>query len=381
MGRAQAPLLAVNFTPRVDHLMNLNTKQFMIRSYKILLLFLLPFLTATNSDGQQITDYASKIDSLIQAKYPRSFNGIIWITKRGKTKYLKTHGYSNIENKTPFTLKDNFRIQSNSKQIAAVLILKEVEKGKIDLHAPIRKYLPDFKQHWADTVTVHQLLNNSSGIVDFTKPLSFQPGTDYFYSNPGYGLLRPILENVTGKTFIEAANSLFKELKMMNSYCYEIDKLNTGLVPGYSVTKDSANLFNFKNLNYSIESWANFIPAGGMISNAMDLNTWDQKLHKGKILKSATYKLMMAYEITARHESFGNEKIGYGYGIRISDKTPVTYLGHSGKGLGFMSLKLYIPSKDIIIIVLQNYYDTDSKLHYYYESNIREIVINSGLAK
>jgi D-alanyl-D-alanine carboxypeptidase len=345
------------------------------------LLFLTLFFLNGNSSAQLKYDYSAKIDSLVNAKHPRSFNGIIWITKKGETKYLKTYGYSNFETKTSFTLKDNFRIQSMSKQITAVIVLREVEKGKIDLYVPIRKYLPDFKQTWADTVTVHHLLNNTSGIVDITKPLSFRPGTDYYYSNPGYGLLRPIIEKVTGKVFIEVANSLFKELKMHNSYCYELDKPTIGLINGYWVSKDSVSLFDFKNLNHTPETWANFIPAGGMISNAIDLNIWDQKLHHGKVLKPESYKLMTSYEITAQHDSFGNDKVGYGYGLRISDKTPVKYLGHSGKGIGFMSFKFYIPAKDVDVIVLQNHYDVDSKLHYYFESKIREIVVNSNLVK
>ena len=131
-------------------------------------------LVCSISYGQQKDDYSAKIDSLIAANYPRSFNGLIWITQKGKTKYLKTNGYANVGAKTPFRLNDRFRIQSNSKQITAVLVLKEVEKGKIDLHEPIRKYLPDFKQDWADTVTVHHLLNNTAGIVNINKPLSFK---------------------------------------------------------------------------------------------------------------------------------------------------------------------------------------------------------------
>ena len=62
-------------------------------------------------------------------------------------------------------------------------------------------------------------------------------------------------------------------------------------------------------------------------------------------------------------------------------KSPVKYLGHSGKGIGFILFKFYIPVKDIDVIVLQNHYDVDSKLHYYFESKIREIVINSSLVK
>lgn len=279
------------------------------------------------------------------------------------------------------TINDRFRIQSNSKQITAVIILREVEKGTIDLHIPIRKYLPNFKQSWADTVTVHHLLNNTSGIVDIDKPLLFRPGTDYYYSNPGYGLIRSIIEKVKGKTFVEVANNLFKELKMHNSYCYEIDKPNNGLVNGYSVSKDSIKKFDIKGLNFTVENWLNFVPGGGMISNAIDLNTWDKKLHNGKILKSESYRRMTSYEITAQHNSFGKEKIGYGYGIRVSDKTLVKYIGHSGKGIGFMSIKIYVPEKDVDVIVLQNHYDKDENLHYYFESKIREIVLNSSLVK
>jgi CubicO group peptidase (beta-lactamase class C family) len=352
----------------------------MKRSFKFLPFFLLALLHSINSSGQQKADYSSKIDSLLKAKNPRIFNGIIWITKKGKTKYLKTYGYSNFETKTPFTLKDNFRIQSNSKQITAVLILKEVEKGKIDLNIPIRKYLPGFKRTWADTVTVHHLLNNTSGIVDIDKPLSFRPGTDFYYSNPGYGLLRPIIEKVTGKTFIEVANSLFKELKMRNSYCYEIDKVNVGLVNGYRISKDSINIFNFNGLNYTIETWADFIPAGGLISNAIDLNIWDRKLHNGKILTQKAYQLMVKYNITSYHDAHGSEKIGYGYGVRINDQVP-NYTGHSGKGLGFVNIKLYFPGKDVDVIVLENVYHEDTSLHYYHENKIREIVMNSSLVK
>ena len=90
---------------------------------------------------------------------------------------------------------------------------------------------------------------------------------------------------------------------------------------------------------------------------------------------------MTTYTITAQHDALGNEKIGYGYGLRISDKTPVKYIGHGRKGLGFVSIKCYIPEKDIDVVVLENHYSVDSKLHYHFESKIREIVINSSLVK
>ncbi|MFN3664955.1 MAG: serine hydrolase domain-containing protein, partial [Sediminibacterium sp.] len=166
--------------------------------------------TGSAQKAGETADYIKSIDSLLKTSLPRPFNGVVLITKNGKQLYKKAVGYADFSKKTPLTLRDNFRIQSNSKQITAVLVLKEIEKGSIKLDQPIRQYLPDLKQSWADTVTVHQLLNMSAGLVHLEKPLSFKPGTGFHYSNPAYGLLGLLIEKTTGKTYIEAANSLFK---------------------------------------------------------------------------------------------------------------------------------------------------------------------------
>ncbi len=349
-------------------------------------LFIIHYNNNSSSNGSyrdsiQIDDYSVKIDSLLQTTSPRSFNGVILITQKGKIKYSKAYGYSNFEDKIPITTDDNFRIQSNSKQITAVLILKEVENGKIDLTSPIRKYLPEIKQKWADIVTVHQLLNMSSGIVDFDKPLIFKPGTDFKYSNLAYGLLGRILANVTGKKYTEIANSLFKEIKMNNSFCYQIARKDNNVINGYINSKGKFSLLEFKKLGMTTKSWNDFIPAGGIISNINDLNIWDTKLHNGKILKSQSYELMTTYNITGQHDAFGNKKIGYGYGIRIDDNESVKVIGHAGRGLGFTSIKFYIPKTDVNVIVLENVYNQDESIVYHFEKKIRELVMNSSLIK
>jgi len=332
------------------------------------------FLIGYNTYGQQKDDYSAKIDSLIQLANPRTFNGTILITKKGKIKYQKAFGYSNLEKKTPLTTQDNFIIMSNSKQITAVLILKEVEKGKIDLHSPVKKYLPDLVQTWADTVTVHQLLNFSAGIISLDKPLIFKPGTDFKYGNTTYVMLGKIIEKVTGRTYIEVANELFKELKMKNTFCFEQGKVQNR-VQGY---RNSNNYFTA--VETPIEH-NDAIPAAGVISNVVDLNIWDTKLHHGKILKSETYKLMTQYNITAQHNAFGKEKIGYGYGVRISDKMPIRYIGHTGGGSGFVSFKIYFPETNVGIVVLENQSNENIDLFYDFEIKIKEIVMNSSLVK
>ena len=341
---------------------------------KYLTLFFVIISLSFNSFGQGKDDYSARIDSLIKTTSPRSFSGVILITQKGKTKYKNAFGYSDFEKKTLLTTQDNFIIMSNSKQITAVLILKEVENGKINLQNPVRKYLPDLPQSWADTVTVHHLLNFSAGITDIDKPLLFKPGSDFRYGNTTYAMLGKIIEKVTGKKYIDVVNAFFQELKMRNTYCFEEGKTQNR-VQGY---RNNDNILKIEEI--PIENIDN-VPAAGIISNVTDLNRWDSLLHKGMILKPETYKLMTQYSITAQHNAFGKEKIGYGYGIRISDKTPIKYVGHTGGGSGFVSYKVYFPEKDLDIVVLENQSNENMDLFYTFEIKIRDIVTNSNLMK
>ncbi|MEX0313347.1 MAG: serine hydrolase domain-containing protein [Allomuricauda sp.] len=331
-------------------------------------------------------DYSAKIDSLINSTNPRFFNGVVLITKNGETKYLREHGFSDFENKIPISVKDKFRIMSNSKQITAVLILKEVEKGKINLEDPISEYLPELNQSWADTVTVHHLLNMSSGIVDIEKPLIFQPGKGYRYSNPGYGLLGRIIENVNGKTYIELANEMFTELGMSDTFCYDLDKQNRKLINGYWLKEGEVDLVEFDSIGFTKETWKDFIPAGGIVSTVYDLSIWDTKLHKGQILNSEYQQLMISPSNRGPHAAFDNDTIGYAYGLRIHDRHPVRHLGHGGRGFGFASIKFYVPEKDADVIVWENVYSRDPNFMagdvvYHFENEIRKIVLNSNLVK
>lgn len=353
-----------------------------IFNYSILLFSL--FLIACNHDNyndKKLDDFTESIDSLIQLNNPRIFNGVILITQNGKTKYSKAFGYANFKDKIPIRIDDHFRIQSNSKQVTAVLILKEVEKGNIELEQTIDKYLPDFKQSWADSVSIHQLLNMSSGIVNADKPLIFKPGTQYKYSNAAYGILGRILEKTTGENYVDLANKLFKTLELANTYCYEFDSDPKGLVNGYIKTKEGYALDDFYERGITPEGWLNFIPAGGIISNAKDLHIWDTQLHSGKIVKPKSYEQMINYNIKGQHAAFGTEEIGYGYGLRIDESKAVKIIGHAGKGLGFANIKFYIPEKDLQVIILENVYDEDPGIVYYFENKLLELIIASSLVE
>jgi D-alanyl-D-alanine carboxypeptidase len=332
------------------------------------ILSFLTLFTNCNSFGQQKEDYSSKIDSLVKTTSVRPFNGVILIAQKGKIKYSKAYGFANFENKTPLKIDDQFEIMSNSKQITAVLILKEVEKGKIDLQSPIKKYLSSLTQTWADSVTVHQLLNHTHGIADLQKPLLFKPGTDFKYGNLSNILLGKIIEFSTKKKYSEKANELFKTLKMKNTFAYSKEKMQK-VISGH-INKE--NIYKVVN---STQIKEETIPADGIISTAMDLTIWDSNLHKGKILKPETYDLMTTPKVFAQHGVFGKEKVGYGYGIRICDNDTTKYIGHTGLGDGFASMNLYFPKNDRSVIVLENQMNDKIELCYHFGIEVKKIIL------
>ncbi|MRX68703.1 CubicO group peptidase, beta-lactamase class C family [Flavobacterium resistens] len=335
------------------------------------LLSIILIFSSCNSFAQKENNYSTKIDSLIQNTSP-VFNGVILISKNGKTLYSKAKGVSDFETKKPLKLDNQFEIMSNSKLITAVLILLEVEKGKVELNASIKKYLPELTQTWADSVTVHQLLNHTHGIVDLQKPLAFKPGTRFGYGNLSYTLLTKIIEVTSQKSYSEMANALFKKLKMSSTYCYSKDK-NQNLVTGY-INSDG----NFEKVTQTLITPEN-LGADGVVSTVNDLAIWNNNLHKGKILKPETYKSMLNYNITSQHNLFGKANEGYGYGIRIIEKEAFNYIGHTGLGDGFSSINLYFPESDISLIIMENQMNKNSDLFYISEFKIKNILLKSDL--
>lgn len=324
-------------------------------------------------------DYSKKIDTLIQTKNPRSFNGVILISENGQTKYQKAYGFSDFENRTPMKLNGHFSTMSLAKQITATLVMMEVEKGNINLNAPINTYLKDLDFKWANKVTVHHLLNNSSGIDAWKlkENLLFEPGTQFKYSNIGYATLGKILGKVTGKSYEELVTNLFRRCEMTNSY-YPNSINDKFLIKGYSVSKEN----KFTKIN-EIPFPKEIFPGSHLIVTAKDLVRWNDCLHNGKLLKNENYQKMIHYSIKNQHSLFSENEIGYGYGLRINDEVKGKEFGHTGfsPAAGFTAVNLYYPSKKLSVIVLENQATENFDIAYYFESEIRKIVLKNNLLK
>ncbi|WP_118952743.1 serine hydrolase domain-containing protein [Taibaiella helva] len=334
--------------------------------------FLYLLLAANLSLYAQGTSYTRAIDSLITAPgNPRPFSGVIMIRQKGKLRFAKAYGMANNETKMPLKIDDQLSILSNTKQMTAVLVLQEVEKGHIKLDVPIRKYLPALEQSWADTVTVDQLLNHTSGVIMPDRPLAFRPGTSYQYSNAGYALLAQITEHSSGKSYATQIRALFKKHGMTHSL-FPDSSNQQNLVMGYRHKADGS-VTPVKGIVFSTEQ----VPFGGMISTAGDLSLWNELLHTGKLLRPETYSLMVHYHTKNSHPVFGPQEIGYGYGLRINDGGKVKEYGHTGYAAeqGFTAVNLYYPASGTSVVILENQAYDNFDIAYFYEAEIRKLVL------
>ena len=335
-----------------------------------IILFLFLSITFTTFGQQNSNSIEKQIDSLISAKTTKPFNGIILIFQNGQTRYLKCFGYSDIEKKMPIKLNDQFVIGSISKQFTAVLALREFDKGNIDLFTPIRKYLPELTQSWADTVTVHHLLTHMHGITQLNKSTAFKVGTQYSYSQIGYDLLAKIIEKSSGKSFAELSENLFKKCGMENTFHPNIKKYNN-LVKGYTENENGKT-------ELETETFQNYVAAGSFISTVNDLSIWNSLFYSGKLLKKKTMKMVQTKQNGAvrNHPIFGITE--YGYGITIDTKEDIVQYGQTGFAPGFVSMNFYFPKTKTSVVVLENIaYDTnDLKKAFYYHTEIIKTVRN-----
>lgn len=320
-----------------------------------------------NYDLQSNKTIAPKIDTLLSPKTSKPFSGVILITQNNKTIYTKTVGYADIENKTVLKPNDQFCVGSISKQFTSVLVLQQFEKGNVALHVPIKKYLTQLTQSWADTVTIHHLLTHTHGITALDKPTMFPVGTQYDYSQLGFKLLADIIEKASGKSFEQLSMELFKICGMMSTF--HPDSKQYHLIKGYIEQANGSLLHDSTSLQ-------NYPAAGSFISTAHDLMMWNKHLHNGKLLKDSTYQIMLTKQKNAirLHPIFG--KTAYGYGITVGNENNIVQLGQTGFAPAFPCMNFYYPQTKTNVIVLSNiaYDNDDLKKAFHFHTSILNIV-------
>ena len=333
---------------------------------RVYLLLIVALLAATNAFAQQ---NVRKIDELMKQYYDYGqFNGSILVADNGKIIYEKGFGMANMEWSIPNQPDTKFRIGSVTKQFTATLVLQLVEEGKIKLDGKITDYLPDYRKDTGEKVTIHQLLNHTSGIpsytsrpnflaevsrdpysvADFVKKFAsgdfeFEPGSKFSYNNSGYFLLGAIIEKVTGKSYETVLKErILAPLGMSNTGYDHHATLIQKRASGYQ--KTPVGYVNAAYLDMSLP-----YAAGSIYSTVEDLYKWEQSLYEDKIISVESKRLMFTPGLS-----------NYGYGVVIADqpigktdqKTKV--IQHGGGINGFNSLLTRLVDKHQTVILLDN---------------------------
>ena len=179
-------------------------------------------------------DRVARMEQIIQAAVPKRFMGSVLVAQNGKVLLDKGYGFANLEWDIPNSPATKFRLGSITKQFTAACVLLLEERGKLKIEDPVKKYMADAPAAW-DKVTIFHLLTHTSGIPNFTgfpeyrsrkaeaiapeklvewfrdKPLEFQPGEKWNYSNSGYVLLGYLIEKSAERataTFYRKISSL-----------------------------------------------------------------------------------------------------------------------------------------------------------------------------
>ena len=132
----------------------------------LLLLMLLPLLSPAQKNHAQILDQYMKAQTSI-----KGFSGSVLVVQKNKILLNNGFGLADREWGLPNTPSTKFRIGSITKQFTAACIMQLVEQGKLSLDDRLNKFFPDFPK--GDSVTIHMLLNHSSGIASYTDQKDF----------------------------------------------------------------------------------------------------------------------------------------------------------------------------------------------------------------
>ena len=339
----------------------------LLRSLALFIVLGFPSLAAS-AQTQLSPELREKIDKLATEALIRTGvpSASVAVVKDGQIAYVKAYGDARLEPKTPATPEMRYSIGSISKQFTAAAILLLQEQGKLSLDDKVAKFVPDLTR--AKEVSIRQLLSHTSGYQDYwpqdyvmpmmlqpvtaqkimdmwaKKPLDFEPGTKWQYSNTNYVIAGVIIEKASGKPLLQFLRErVFAPLGMKSVADIDAAKLGDTDPIGY--------------LRYALgplrpapkegKGW--LFAAGELAMPAEDLAKWDISIIEQKLLKPVSYR------------EFGREMLltsgvgtHYGLGVDVSMNAGHRALAHGGEVSGFTAQNIVFPDDRAAVVVLTN---------------------------
>lgn len=291
----------------------------------------------------------------------------IAVVKDGVLLWSEGFGLADIEQQVPVTPLTRFRIASISKPVTSAALGLLVQEGKVDLDAPVQRYVPSFpEKRWP--ITVRQVAGHLAGIRHYNDgefenmrhyasvleglaifendSLLFEPGTRFSYSSYGWNLVSAVIEGASGVPFLDFMRSrIFGPMGMTRTTPEFADSIIPWRAHPYVHPDSGGAAENAPYVDNSYK-WA----GGGFLSSAEDLARFGRNLLAGRVLAHRTVELLW----TSQHTSDGKPSgYGIGWGVRQSAAgRPV--IGHTGGAMGGTGNLIIYPEQHLVLALLVN---------------------------
>jgi len=342
----------------------------MRRPYLLPALFLvLAFASSpATAQAQLSAELREKIDKIASEALAKSGvpSASLAVVKDGQIVYVKAYGNAHIEPRTAARSEMRYSIGSVSKQFTAAAILLLQEQGKLSLDDRVAKFIPDLTR--AGEITIRQLLSHTSGYQDYwpqdyvmpfmlkpvtaqqildrwaRKPLDFDPGTKWQYSNTNFVIAGVIVEKAAGKPLLEfLREKVFAPLGMHSVLNIDQEKLTESDPTGYM----RYALGPLRVAPKEGRGW--LFAAGELAMTAEDLARWDISIIDQKVLKPASYHELET-EVLLKN-GLGTQ---YGLGVGVSRVAGHRAIAHNGEVSGFSAENMVFPDERVAVVVLTN---------------------------
>ncbi|GGJ84049.1 penicillin-binding protein [Streptomyces camponoticapitis] len=292
----------------------------------------------------------------------------------GRESYA-SHGVTSVGHPLPVDEKTLFHLASVTKTFTSTAMMRLVAEGKVDLDAPVRRYVPELKlsdEEAAERITVLNLLNHTAGLDwnlidtgegDSSLPgfvarmseltLIAPPGTRASYSQAGYNLAGRIIEKVTGLPFEQAVASLVLKPAGLSDTVFGLDDVMVRkFAVGYNRGEDG-ELRVAQPWKAFREGARGDNPGGGIASTVSDLLRWARfQLGDGEgVLPAETLHRMREKTVELRASTLGD---AFGICWFLRDVDGVRTIGHGGSGNGQFAELLIVPERNFAVVSLAN---------------------------
>ena len=299
---------------------------------------------------------------LTSAAATLKFNGSIFLSL-SNLRMERSFGTSDAAGQVPIDSETRFSLGSASKMFTAMAIARLIDRGAIDLNAPINRYLPNLKPAFS-SITVAQLLNHTSGLGDYLDPRnktiidaaltatdllplalatapSFLPGSKRAYSNSGFVVLGAIIEKVSGMSYAKfVQKEILTRLGMTHTQFLAAGSAEPMTRMSPSGMLDAPIPSPLRDLHAS--------PAGGVVSTTGDIAKFLTALGNETLIRRATLAEFLLPRADPSREP-GN--YGYGFNVRIG---PPLRVGHGGGAPGVNAEIAYYPDTRWQLVALSN---------------------------